>query len=154
LKKIKKSSHSRIKNTLELILKYGLQDAHDSFEFSTGLPAYDAWISALTNQKVDPYGQAFNIQVLKNARKSAICFLDHFKNEFIEEEQINKVIQSRSSFSKVVELIEELEYLFPYPDGGNTRDKININAAVSLLKEIRYKEETALLHLKELSTII
>ncbi|MCD9025432.1 hypothetical protein [Cohnella silvisoli] len=144
------SQQVRIFGSLELILKYGLNDAHDSWEFSTGLPAYDAWINAFISKKVDVYGNSYNIQVLKNARTSAVVFLDKFKSEFNDEQGINMIVQSRNSFMKVVDLINDLESLFPYPSGGNPQDDGRSMKAIQLIKEIKETEKNALLHLKTL----
>jgi hypothetical protein len=138
----------RIIGTLDLILKYGLSDAHDTWEFSTGLPAYDAWIIAFNNKKIDIYGNAFNIQVLRNAREAAIGFLIKFKNEFIKEQEIDLINQSKNSLIEAVNLIIELENLFPFPSGGNPREDLIGIKAVQLLNEIKEKEKSALQYLK------
>ncbi|QGQ96487.1 hypothetical protein EHS13_17145 [Paenibacillus psychroresistens] len=145
---INRSPNDRIMGTLDLILKYGLTDAHDTWEFSTGLPAYDAWIIAFNNKKIDFYGNSFNIQVLKNARESAIGFLNKFKNEFIKEEEIELINQSKNSLIEAVKLINELELLFPYPTGGNPREDLIRDKAIQLLNDIKEKEKSALLYLK------
>jgi hypothetical protein len=142
------SPNERFIGTLDLILKYGLSDAHETWEFSTGLPAYDAWINAFYNKKIDIYGNSFNIQILKNARKSAIEFLDKVKNEFNNKQEMDLIIQSKNFLIEEMDLIIKLEILFPYPGGGNPRDEGISIKAIQLLKEIKDKEKSALLNLK------
>jgi hypothetical protein len=148
---VENDARERNKGTLDLILKYGLQDAHDFWEFTTGLPAYETWIKAFNNKSVDIQGNAFNIQVLMNARHAAVRFLDKFKNEFKEDNYHTELIEkSKNAFSEVANLYNKLEKLFLFPDGGYPSESKVGNEAISILQQIKEVEKSALLDLKQL----
>jgi hypothetical protein len=66
------------------------------------------------------------------------------------EQEIDLIIQSKNSFVEAVDLINELEILFPYPGGGYPWDEVIRIKAIQLLKEIKDKEKSAFLNFEKL----
>lgn len=139
----------RLKGAIHLILQYGNQENDDNWEFISGLEAYDAWIDAFEKGNVDTVGNAYNIQVNKHARTTAVEFLEKISDE-LGHASTSKAIDI---YKKIVKDYEALEALFPDENNKDPQpdDK---EQAIILLNQLRDQEEQGLEAMKELLYIL
>lgn len=134
-----------LKGAIHLLLHYGNQDNQDSWEFISGLEAYDTWINAFEKGSIDKEGNAYNIQVIKHARETAVDFLEKISEE-LGPDSTSKAI---AVYQQIVKDYEALAALFP---DANSKDlnSDNKDNAIALLKQLKEREKQGLDAMKEI----
>lgn len=135
-----------LSNMLDMILEHGYSAGstkHTDGELAKGLAAYDAWVEAYRGDRIVPFFNAYNIAVYSELRQFAVQFLRELEVEFKEYDWpcIGAAIRH---YKKVDESMQGLSHLFPFPSGGDPKDKQNIERAIDLLHEAKTAEAKGL----------
>lgn len=143
------SKYEMLRMSLDTILDHahGREWQH-IFEgkFVIGLKAYDAWIDVMEKRCADANGNAFNIQVVSDAREFAAKFLHNLTIKWngtnIVERGVRKFAgEAAKHYEEVALAFTELRELFPFPHGGDPSKKENAERAIELLKKAKEAEE-------------
>ncbi len=94
---------------------------------------------------VDPFGNAYNLAVVCCAREFASQFFREFPSKWIGSTSVEKELIELSKaaavhYEEVAESLRGLRNLFPFPQGGEPNDPVNVERAVSLLEEAKAAE--------------
>jgi hypothetical protein len=114
-------------------------------DYRIGLAGYDAWISCMERRKADPFGNAYNIAVVSDAREHAAQFLRElvirWNGENVVERTVRKLAaEAAVHYSKTATALVEMRELFPFPQGGQPDDSAIADRAVELLRVAKEAE--------------
>lgn len=114
-------------------------------DYMIGLAGYDAWISCMQRRKADPFGNAYNISVISDAREFAVQFLRElvirWNGENVVERTVRKMAaEAASHYSKSAAALVVMRELFPFPNGGRPDEPAVADRAVELLQEAKEAE--------------
>lgn len=151
---------SALKNALGMVLFHAMQPEPGLHTYQNGLAAYDAWIQAFRNGTIDDIGNAYNIAFVGDARKFAVKFLKDIVDKWpADHPSINRLLhgnvpyksficqfaeEAAGHYLDVVKIFESLQSMFPFPDGGNARDSVNVLNAIRLLEQAKQAEQKAI----------
>ena len=124
-------------------------------KFVIGLEAYDAWIQVMEKRCADPNGNAYNTQVVSDARQFAVKFLadliDKWDGTNVVERGVRKFAgEALKHYTEVAQSLGALRQLFPFPHGGEPENDENAERAIKLLKAAKEAEEKGV---KQLETL-
>ncbi|MCR8646013.1 hypothetical protein NV379_25660 [Paenibacillus sp. N1-5-1-14] len=128
------------KIALERIVKFAREEAPTlSKDYRHGLAGYDAWIQAFRNRTVNPFGNAYNAEVVGDAREFAVQFLQSLPSKWsaktnMEKEICELAMEAAMHYEKVAEVFRVFQCLFPHPHGGDPNDLKNAEHAITLLE--------------------
>ncbi|WP_159886919.1 hypothetical protein [Paenibacillus puerhi] len=135
---------------LQTALKNIVSFAHEeaptlSKEFRHGLAGYDAWIEAFRNRTVNPFGNAYNAEVVGDAREFAVQFLRSLPGTWSGETGLSSQMdalaeEAANHYEEVAEAFRVFQCLFPHPHGGEPNDTKNAEAAIALLERAKENE--------------
>ncbi|MGP4081404.1 hypothetical protein ACTWQL_15980 [Pseudalkalibacillus sp. R45] len=139
------SKVKRLKGALDIILTHALEEEEGCpvpMKFQNGLKGYDAWVKAFKKGEVHPFGNAYNIAVLYDARRFAAKFLKDVRSEWQDE---NDAVASYAGiasdhYEDVAQQLLEFRNIFPFPVGGEPNEPANRERAIGLLKKAKESE--------------
>ncbi|MNZ84341.1 hypothetical protein D3C78_1030940 [compost metagenome] len=135
-----------LKKALDNILQFAREEAPVlSREFRHGLAAYDAWQQSFRSRTVNPFGNAYNAEVVGDAREFAAQFLRLLPLQWTGTQEIELKISELSKeaaahYENVAEAFRQFQLLFPHPHGGEPNDPANADEAIRLLEQARASE--------------
>lgn len=146
-----------LKTALARIVKFAREEAPTlSKEYRHGLAGYDAWIQAFRSRTVNPFGNAYNAEVVGDAREFAVKFLRSLPSKWTGETQFEQSIRKSAAeaaahFDKVADAFRTFQRLFPHPHGGEPNDPSHALEAIRLLEIARRGEELGMAELERLN---
>ncbi|BBH22502.1 hypothetical protein Back11_38470 [Paenibacillus baekrokdamisoli] len=115
-------------------------------KYMIGLAGYDAWIACLERRAVDPFGNAYNIAVVSDAREYAEQFLREIVIRWSGDNVVERTVRSLAAeaaahYEKTAAALIEMRDMFPFPQGGQPDDPVTAVRAVELLRAAKETEE-------------
>lgn len=138
------------KTSMEIILEFASGKAPTlSPEFKHGLEGYDAWIQAFENRTVDPFGNAYNTEVVCCAREYATRFFQEFPQKWSNDTNIGQVLlklgeEAAVHYENVANSLREMRDMFPFPQGGDPNNLLQAQKAIALLTEAKAAEQVGI----------
>lgn len=113
--------------------------------FVMGLAGYDAWINAMENRSADELGNAYNTEVIADAREFAAKFLRELGSKWNGTNHVERKIREFAAkaeihYDTVAAIFAELREIFPFPHGGNPKVPEIADRAIELLKAAQEAE--------------
>jgi hypothetical protein len=114
--------------------------------FAMGLAGYDAWIKAMESRSADELGNAYNIEVIADAREFAAQFLRDLVSKWDGSNHVERKVRefaakAESYYETVAAIFAELHTMFPFPQGGMPKDPETAEKAIELLR-VAHEAET------------
>ncbi|WP_026021119.1 hypothetical protein [Paenibacillus senegalensis] len=142
------SKYETLRMALDMIVEHARgREWQHIFEgkYMIGLAGYDAWISCMQRRKAEPFGNAYNIAVISDAREFAVQFLRelviHWNGENVVERTVRKMAaEAAAHYSKSAAALVNIRELFPFPHGGRPDDPAVADRAADLLQEAKEAE--------------
>jgi hypothetical protein len=128
-----------------------------------GFRGYDVWMDAFrSGARIEYKGNALNLQVISDARRHAITFLKIVSLQWDDGTSTGTQIARLAAvaaphYVQVVQHLEELQRLYPYPlrkKGGDVRLKENAPRSIELLSRAKKAEEQGILTLNEMHAVV
>ncbi|MDN4066755.1 hypothetical protein QYF50_02515 [Paenibacillus vini] len=138
------------------IIQFAREEAPTlSKEYRHGISGYDAWIQAFQNCSVNPFGNAYNAEVVGDAREFAVQFLKSLPDKYMadsdsKEELIKLSGQAAHYYEKVAGIFREFQNLFPHPHGGEPNDPKQAEEAIRLLELAKQYEVSGIAVLEQI----
>lgn len=132
-----------LKTALEGIIQFAHEEAPTlSKDYRHGLAGYDAWMQAFHSRTVNPFGNAYNAEVVGDAREFAVQFLRSLPAQWPEKTEFGELAKEAAIYyEEVADALRHFQRLFPHPHGGEPNDPVNAEEAIRLL-ELAKKNET------------
>ncbi|MFC0216417.1 hypothetical protein ACFFK0_28880 [Paenibacillus chartarius] len=120
-----------------------------------GLAGYDAWIGVMERRAADEYGNAYNTEVVSDAREFAAQFLRElvvrWNGDNVVERTVRKLAaEAAEHYGVVAGALVELRGMFPFPQGGSPKEPAVADRAVELLRRARDAETAGVAVLERL----
>lgn len=152
------SKYEQLRMALDMIVDHTLgREWNHIFkdQYRIGLAGYDAWMNVLKQRKADPYGQAFNVMVISDAREFAVQFLKELERNWTADNIVERTVRKLASeaaifYQQTADSLIEIRELFPFPEGGNPQDPAISDRAISLLRTAKQGEEEGIKLLERL----
>ncbi|GAA4829320.1 hypothetical protein GCM10023310_02790 [Paenibacillus vulneris] len=135
---------------LTAALERAIQFAHEeaptlSKEYRHGLAGYDAWIQAFRSRTVNPFGNAYNAEVVGDAREFAAQFLKTLPDRWSGVKEIGEPFrelarEAGEHYEQVAEVFRQFQLRFPHPHGGEPNDPEQAREAIRLLELAKQSE--------------
>ncbi|WP_284645465.1 hypothetical protein [Paenibacillus silviterrae] len=114
-------------------------------KYHIGLAGYDAWIACMERRAADPFGNAYNIAVVSDAREFAAQFLHEltisWSGDNVVERKVRKLAgEAAVHYAKTAATLVELRQMFPFPQGGQPDDPAAADRAAQLLRTAKEAE--------------
>ncbi|QHT58805.1 hypothetical protein GXP70_01625 [Paenibacillus lycopersici] len=114
-------------------------------KYRIGLAGYDAWIACMESKRADPFGNAYNIAVVSDAREYAAQFLSELAIRWNGANVIERTVRKLAAeaavhYAKTAAALVEMRELFPFPQGGQPGDPAVAEQAVQLLSTAKEAE--------------
>jgi hypothetical protein len=137
------SREQAFKATLEMAVQHARGHEGTFEKYTNGLKAYEQWIEAFRNRRVDPLGNAYTIEVICDARKHALNFLKLMLQELGPTRTVDTVnlMLAIEHYQEVVTALSELQSRFPFPGGGSPNSESGAIYGVSNLEKVMFHEE-------------
>ncbi|WP_026263813.1 hypothetical protein [Paenibacillus terrigena] len=115
-------------------------------QYAIGLAGYDAWIACMERRGADPFGNAYNIAVVSDAREFAVQFLRELANRWDGENVVERTVrrlasQAAAHYEHTAEALVEMREMFPFPQGGQPDDPTAADRSAELLRIAKEAEE-------------
>ncbi|MFC5407632.1 hypothetical protein [Cohnella soli] len=144
------SKYEMLRMALDMIVDHarGREWNHAEFfnnRFAMGLAGYEAWIKAMENRSADELGNAYNVEVIADAREFAAQFLRELVikwdgTNFVERKVREYAAAAEVHYEAVAAAFAELRMMFPFPQGGTPKDPETADRAIALLAAAREEE--------------
>lgn len=114
-------------------------------KYMIGLAGYDAWIACLERRGADPFGNAYNIAVVSDAREYAAQFLRELVTQWngtnIVERAVRKFAsEAAEQYERVATSLVKMREMFPFPQGGEPNEPAIADRAIELLRAAKGAE--------------
>lgn len=114
-------------------------------DYRIGLAGYDAWISCMERRSADPFGNAYNIAVVSDAREFATQYLRELVIRWDGDNVVERTVRKMAAeaavhYAKTAAALVEMRELFPFPQGGHPDDPATADRAVILLRVAKEAE--------------
>ncbi|TCZ75242.1 hypothetical protein E0485_17725 [Paenibacillus albiflavus] len=124
-------------------------------KYSIGLAGYDAWIACMERRGADPFGNAYNIAVVSDAREFAAQFLRELVIKWNGENIVERAVRKFASeaaehYERTATSLVEMREMFPFPQGGQPNDPATADRAVELLRIAKEAESKGIEALERL----
>lgn len=115
-------------------------------EYFIGLAGYDAWISCMERRAADPFGNAYNVAVVSDAREFAVQFLHELTVKWNGTNVVERKVrlwaaEAKEHYEKTAAALVELREMFPFPQGGQPNDPEAADRAIEMLQTAKKAEE-------------
>lgn len=138
---------ARLLRLLQLIVRHARGKEPIFYSQVNGIRAYDAWVEGLRSHTADPLGHASNVNILADARESAVFFLAELGRQWngcsMDEENLKvrkKIAEAAHCYEEVSGLFGQLRDRFPLT-GAAELDEAGRAFAIRLLNEAKQAEE-------------
>jgi hypothetical protein len=84
-------------------------------KYASGQAGYDKWIAALESGEADPFGNSYNAQCWTDAKRMAREFVRRLAGRNAAARR--QLDDAAAAYGEVVEAMEKVAGLFPFPDG-------------------------------------
>jgi RNA polymerase sigma factor (sigma-70 family) len=111
---------------------------------TNGLAAYDAWIRTFENLQVEELGNAYNSEIISEARENAAQFLSNIADRASDEILSRLAREAAVHYHNVADSLRHIREMFPFPQGGNPNGKEEAVKAASLLRAAKIDEQIGL----------
>ncbi|WP_460319628.1 hypothetical protein [Paenibacillus sp. YSY-4.3] len=144
------------KMALDRIVLFAREQAPTlSKEYRHGLAGYDAWIQAFRNRTVNPFGNAYNAEVVGDAREFAAEFLRSLSAKWQGNNSLDNRVrklaeEAAAHYEKAAEAFIAFRQLFPHPHGGEPNDPVNAEEAIRLLEQAKASETSGVTVLEQM----
>jgi len=107
-----------------------------------GVQAYSTWIDLFQQRKVEPLGNAYSLQCIRESREYAVQFVQQLAMrgdwgpQFQEE-----AAKAVSIYASIAEVFERLCTMFPFPSGGDPGSDATAESAIRLLRQVQQFEQ-------------
>ncbi|WP_096186492.1 hypothetical protein [Evansella halocellulosilytica] len=143
------SKYEMLRMALDMIIDHARgREWQHIFEgkFVTGLNAYDIWIDVLEKRGADPNGNAYNAQVVSDAREFAAKFLYELTVKWDGTNVVERGVRkfaglAAKHYADVAKALIEFREMFPFPHGGEPANREQADRAIQLLKKAKEAEE-------------
>ncbi|CAG9622561.1 hypothetical protein [Sutcliffiella rhizosphaerae] len=110
-----------------------------SYDYKHGLAGYSAWIQAFQSQKMDVFGNSYNTAIVADARQHAYLFFSELILKWrlstdIDKQVLTYLEKAKALYFKVAECFQQLQKMFPFPNGGTPNDPTNSAKAIQILR--------------------
>jgi len=124
-------------------------------QYAIGLAGYDAWIACMERRGADPFGNAYNIGVVSDAREFAAKYLRELSIRWdgvnVVERTVRRLASEASAhYEQTAAGLVEMREMFPFPQGGQPDDPATADRAVALLRTAKAAEEKGIAVLESL----
>ncbi|MFE6074655.1 RNA polymerase sigma factor [Paenibacillus sp. NPDC057886] len=138
----------------DVLAHYRGEDPYTLPNSVSGLAAYAVWREALEYRRVEPNGHAYNIAVLRDARRYASKFFEELSLSWASVPRYTSMIpiscQVDELYRSMTQRLNTLAELFPFPEGGLPNEKLQADQAISILLEVEELERAAVVAIKAL----
>jgi hypothetical protein len=143
------SKYEMLRMALDMIVEHarGREWTHVFKDrFAQGLAGYDAWIGAMERRAADEQGNAFNVEVVSDARDFAAQFLRDLARTWNGSNVVERKVrtfagEAAEHYAVVADKFAEMLALFPFPHGGNPKDPETADQAIQWLRQAKEAEE-------------
>lgn len=148
------------KKSLNRIVQFAREQAPTlTNEFRHGLAGYDAWIHAFRKQEVNPFGNAYNAEVVGDAREFAAQFLKLLPAKWEGNSDADHQIRDLAAeaavhYENVAQALFAFQQLFPHPHGGEPNDQANAEEAIRLLEQTKAYEANGIALLEQMQEVL
>jgi len=118
-------------------------------ELVRGLAAYDAWIDAFQGDRIVPFFNAYNAAVYAELRGYARDFLYVLLDDPDYEQDREWLKSAWNGYQLTANALNELSSLFPFPMGGDPKNELAVEKAISLLQQAKEAEREGLIALEK-----
>lgn len=116
-------------------------------KYTNGGAAYDRWIESLDRGEAAPHGNSYNAHCWEEARRFARDFLSHVAAR--NRDMSDSLAPAIAAYGEVVEPLDKLTDLFPFPDRDRKVDDPQVRAqAVEYLRAAQAADAKAAAALK------
>lgn len=146
--------------SLDRIIRFAREQAVTlSHDFRHGLAGYDAWIQAFRSRTVNPFGNAYNAEVVGDAREFAAKFLRSlpakWQGDSEQDHRVRELAEEAAAhYEKVAEALLRFQQLFPHPHGGEPNEPANAEEAIRLLEQAKEKEMLGVAVLEQMQAVL
>lgn len=143
-----------VKEALEFALEHAKGPEKWIFpRYKAGLAGFDKWIETVGNGEAIGNGMAYNAAVWAECRGLGLMFLEEAKQRL--NGNISPLLdEAIKSYSPVVDSLNSLVDLFPFPPDGEIEDKARCKKALEHLKRAREAEEKGLRSLEKIAAAL
>ncbi|SEN97608.1 hypothetical protein [Paenibacillus sp. OV219] len=142
------SKYETLRMALDMIVDHARgREWQHIFEgkYQIGLAGYDAWIACMERRGADPFGNAYNIAVVSDAREYAAQFLSElvirWNGENVVERTVRKfAAEAAAHYSKTAAALAQMREMFPFPQGGQPDEPEVAERSVQLLRAAKESE--------------
>ncbi|WP_253298018.1 RNA polymerase sigma factor [Paenibacillus sp. MSJ-34] len=144
-----------LRNALQTIMRHYDGEEERIDRCVTGLAAYETWREACRGGRIEPNGNSYNISVLRDARRYAAAFLEEASAEWLEGEagmdRIREASREAAALYREMSVpLDELQRMFPFPEGGRPNDPAQAERAAHLLQSVESLERQAVALLRHM----
>ena len=108
--------------------------------YTQGSRGYDVWIEALSEDKADPWGLAYNTQVWRAERINGLNFLEEIKSVLGDKDNYEDLDIAINEYRMVVNKLSEISGFYPFPPQKDKISEADVNQTVPLLRAARDSE--------------
>jgi hypothetical protein len=155
---------SSLRQALEMIIEHsrGKENyPHSEMfkDYAYGLSGYDAWIQAFEAKSVEVFGNAYNTEVVSDAREYAVRFLrgiaELWTLDIPEEQEVKQLAaQAAKYYEEVASALVEMRGMYPMPNGGEPNDPENAKKTIELLRTAKSAEEKGVAVLEQMAKLL
>lgn len=136
---------SIVKSALSFALKFARHPQQWTYPaYANGTKAYDAWMLALQNDKVNPFGLAYNTSIWSECRKYAHDFLLEAKSR-LDTDIFDNAIEH---YEVVSWSLNKLAKMFPFPPTSQVIDDDRLDDPLDELLLAKEAEKAGMTELK------
>ena len=136
------SKYEMLRMALDMIVDHARGrewNARFKGRYSMGLAGYEAWIKAMEKRKADELGNAYNVEVVADAREFAAQFLRELVVRWngtgsVERRVREFATEAAEHYEAVAAAFAELRAMFPFPQGGTPKEETTAEQAIHWLK--------------------
>ncbi|MBB6671344.1 hypothetical protein [Cohnella nanjingensis] len=152
------SKYEMLRMALDMIVSHARGEEWNHVfkdKFAMGLSGYGAWIDVMRKREADAFGNAYNVEVVADARAFAAEFLRRLTVQWNGANIVERMVRERAAeaaahYEAVAEAFRGMESLFPFPQGGTPQDAEIADRAVVLLADAQAAEEKGVKVLEQL----
>ena len=144
------SKYEMLRMALDMIVDHARGREWNDADFfknrtAMGLAGYDAWIKVMENRSADELGNAYNMEVIADAREFAAQFLRELITKWNGTNHVERKVREYAAaaeihYEAVAAAFAELRAMFPFPQGGTPKDPETADRAIVLLKAAQEAE--------------
>lgn len=138
-----------VKEALEFALEHSKDKKWILPRYNSGLAGFDKWIETVAKGEAMGVGMAYNAAVWAECRALGLQFLREARQR-LDGSMSPLLDEAINSYSPVVDSLNRLVDIFPFPPDGEIEDKERIKKALEHLKRAREAEEKGLKSLEKI----